>query len=757
MPRPVRIVVDRQTPFKLTSQNILVIIFIVVLLFILFKKEDEDSRPPTYSNESTIQQRSSKSRSHKGQSQSVDNTSGNNQDKVSKKKKDTEQEQKQEKLRASRLRKLNPNKRTKPITRWGRTSNSAGSKKSVAFVDEAEGKPLRLTHRDDMMEGGGSGNIPFNMSYRRPKSEHPRHNPVSDWDAKSMFKDYKIPKDVLQRVSQLEEAAKMDIFDGPLHPIYFDKKGKQVDKGSSSVNAMIDPSQDGWDEVWGVLPQIGLEAAAIVGGWIQQEHVKEMKDWIKSRGKHSRDSQRNFTEFMFRAGNLGSELSPERLAIGWFADTYTTCDHKKRMLIDHTFVDRRKKLGIVSNGLQWLQFMGKLLWRQRIFSSGVTLSGLKLQFAIPITYLSKGSHPRYRYDAEIQVFMWDTKKDKQMSKEEERDFKAWVYNLGQGFTAMGSSVKGILEELRRHGEDIVNPSDICVRRNIVFRPGFSPSKVKNTAKMNNRAISRVKIEHEKPKIIQLPENVVNELGAIIQRLNRIHNVMAWTKVKEATLLNLRQYEWDKKTLNSTNGELGIRQMFAALWYMGPGVDNDGTHEVPRAHTIEKLEFGSFLPLMTHNKGKSSKFFPLDLFKALNTIVIPYLKKQTAETILDPQYGLQQQLLSRSISIEETGKQVQGYLKIHVQCKDTSACAAFRSEILKKIWSEGEKLIYGSKEAHDPAKMKRVRAKARDVVNCWVQRILIVDLSKKKKKDQNNHEVEPILAKPITNWPREFRD
>ncbi|KAK1922985.1 hypothetical protein DB88DRAFT_473632 [Papiliotrema laurentii] len=558
----------------------------------------------------------------------------------------------------------------------------------------------------------------------------------------------------------------MNIFDGPLQPICWDKRGNRVNADSPSVHTVLDPAQDGWDALWGPLPQIGLEAATTVMAWTRQEDVDLIKMWMMRRRQlvPHRDGKRKFSKFEENTATKGGlKLTPQRLLIGWFADTYTSNSNSAKMVVDHTFVNLQNELGIVSSILQWLQYIGRLLWHQRIFSTGVTLAGLRLRFALPVRYLSGNARTglsRYRFDAEFQVFMWDTQKGKDMTQEMVSLVNEWREDLLTGIEAMKHCAVQIQQEFWKLGADVLDLSQVAVKRRISFRPGFSPLKVDDSKHVGKFMSSWFNShnKHPSPKVLHLPEMYWQATGDFLA-LDALGSFMELYKVNEAILLNQRQFQWDQKSLNAINSELGLWQLSAALYLMSKSLHvNRHGGTTPNAHTIQKLDFGNLVLLIKTHDGQSSKFFPLSDFKALQTIVLPYIKKQTAEIILNPMYGLQQQVLSRPIFLE-TGKQVQGYLTIQVKCDKASTCTAFRQEMLKKIWSEGENLIITSNSLQDPAMMRTARATARQAVNAWAARIMVVDQSKARPDValKDDRSAQPIQNHPFTNWPPAFCD
>jgi hypothetical protein len=402
------------------------------------------------------------------------------------------------------------------------------------------------------MEGAGHNDVEWDPTAPRSttglyppepttkSAEQRKTVPQLDWSAQIVFKDHQIPPEVFQRILQIEEAAKMNIFDGPLQPICWDKRGNRVNADSPSVHTVLDPAQDGWDALWGPLPQIGLEAATTVMAWTRQEDVDLIKMWMMRRRQlvPHRDGKRKFSKFEENTATQGGlKLTPQRLLIGWFADTYTSNSNSAKMVVDHTFVDLQKELGIVSSILQWLQYIGRLLWHQRIFSTGVTLAGLRLRFALPVKYLSGNARTglsRYRFDAEFQVFMWDTQKGKDMTQEMVSLVDKWREDLLTGIEAMRHCAVQIQQEFWKLGADVLDLSQVAVKRRISFRPGFSPLKVDDSEHVGKFMSSWFNShnKHPSPKVLHLPEMYWQATGDFLA-LDALGSFMELYKVNEA--------------------------------------------------------------------------------------------------------------------------------------------------------------------------------------------------------------------------------
>ena len=652
------------------------------------------------------------------------------------------------------------------------------------------------THRDDLMRGGGhqeqeswkdwkaDPETEWNPAPPDPPEHNKRYRIKQDIDqsrASILFAGYTLAPDMVQRISQLEKVARQDGRGVNLVPIRWDRNGQTLPPNAADdlVSHTDDPMADNWDDVWGSLPILGMRAAEQVARVISTADINELAELMVARQDASvTDSKRDWHAFVQRAApNDGGKLDQARLTMGWFADTYRSVSHPARMCISHQFVNMMEKIPLVANGLQWLEAIAWHLRRQRMLGPlGVDIHGLALRLAVPCTVL-KDPPPgtnRYRYDLELHVFMWGGPKDGG-----EDGMRDWLSRLRASAGCLRSTRTDLAQILYELKEPDTAIDSACKRRRLIFRPGYTAYGVNNSnfdAVDRNKAL-RGAIARE-PEVVTYPDDYWSQLKYDVD--DSMRKLLVGFYPHEAGIFNSRQYQWNTSTLTAENNKLHDQHLLVILRALGPAMDPDSDSEagavITLNHTVEFLDFGSFIPLIKAREGH--RFFPLKAMYALSGIVIPFLPSSrtdrsragapgaTAHVLLDPSYGIREQLGGRKIS-NGGGEFTEGHLTVFVTVHSRLDGDRLRRDITQYLQDAARQIIADAAPSGSERNIvNAARRGAREEIGKWIDKhlsnVCIVDESttSESQKLQGNLRYldwEQLHILGPDRWPTEFQD
>lgn len=689
----------------------------------------------------------------------------------------------------SRLRRIDLTTKPGIVLKGGKSKR----RKSVDFRDEKEpGTPLQMTHPDDMMSGGGTGPVPYEMGTRprqlAPEPAVPRviDQHLMESSAKALFDNMNLSREQYQRLQQLEYMAVINHkTPGPKGRIGWKANGKPADERKpEEAKYWDDPNREEWDAVWGCLPTIGVQAALMVEGFMQPGDIEKLTAMMNKRmqGGVKRDKGKSIDAFWARTAQVTDPTTwtARRLCIGWFADTYRCVDRGERMTISHESVNMREGLALVSNGLQWLEAMGTHLFRKRVFSSsGVDLHGLVVRVAIPPTLLPKArptDRDTFSYELETHIFMWGG------PVPEGKDlFRHWARRVGEASAAMLTFGIEIADTLHALGF-VDHIATLCDRRRVIFRPGFTAHGVNASKTLGDTSrdpASRAPILRN-PKIVIYPDNrfsLLDQAGFTPSIDNAMRQIMLKCYPQVAAITNSRQHQWNDVTVTEANSQFDELQLLAILRVIGPSLerkkDNSG---IRSAHTIEQLDFGGFVPLVKvdgEQAGTDIRFYPLSDFEAVSQIVLPYVspeerKRQqrthgeTASILLDPSYCIQERLEKEVHGTKPqplTGEPLPFTLEkllVQVTCSGTEQVAEFRRQLVEQIWSTARRWVKKKLDASGGQNADAIKAQARKDFGEWFDKYLksvyAVDASKTSEAETMGA---AIVGQPLKFLPSEL--
>jgi hypothetical protein len=656
-----------------------------------------------------------------------------------------------------------------------------------------------LTHRDDMMRGGGHGGEvdwkewkanaiasgQWNPDPSKPAEHHKRYRIKQDIEqsrAKVLFAGHTLAPGMFRRICELERVARQDARGVTLPPSKWDKNGQLLpsDAASSLVEHTDDPMADNWDDVWGSLPVLGMRAAEQVARIISHEDINELARLMAVRQKASvTDSKRDWSAFVQRAApDDGGKLDQARLTMGWFADTYRSVSHPARMCISHQFVNMMETIPRVANGLQWLEAMAWHLRRQRMFGPlGVDIHGLALRLAAPCTMVTerRAGANRYRYDLELHVFMWGGPKEGG-----EDGMRDWIYRLHASADCLRSARTDLVQVLYEFNEPDTAINSVFKRRRVIFRPGFTTFGVNNsTFDSVDRGKALRGVITRAPEVITYPDDFWSKLKYDVD--DPMRRVLVGFYPHEVGIFNSRQYQWNTSTLTADNNRLNDRHLLAILRGLGPAMNPDADNEAGGAidshHTVEFLDFGSFVPLVRTREGV--RFFPLDSMCALAGMVIPYLPAggtkdpsrpdpagATARILLDESYGIRTQL-SRRKSSASAGRVTQDNLTVFVTVRSKFDRDKFRWDVTEYLQNAARRIIAdAAPSGSDRAVTNAARREARKEMQGWIDKyissVCIVDESGTSESNKLQGNLRHLNWEKLNiigpdRWPTEFQD
>lgn len=660
-------------------------------------------------------------------------------------------------------------------------------RKSVDWRDEQRpGTPLQETHPDNMMSGGGTTPTHYEMGTRprllppNPAVEPEIDRRLRESSAQLMFGDMNLPRDDFQRLNQLEYIAMIHHKrDGPKGPIPWKANGKPANRRHlEEIARWDDPDKEEWDEVWGCLPTIGVEAATLIARYIREEDINTLGGMMATReasgGKKNKD--RSFSAFVARtAPDAKGKLTPIRLCIGWFADTYRCVHFYERMKIDHSVVDMRQGLALVSNGLQWLEAMATHMWRRRIFTStGVDLHGLVVRMAVPPRLLPKRKREdadTFEYELETNIFMWGG------PVPEGKDLiRHWARRVSTAARSMETCRIELANTLHALGytEHIVT---LCKRRRLIFRPGFTVHGVNVSQALSDgvdRNQAHQMIIRRDPQIVVFPDQRWSHLPVDVD--SKMRTIILMSYPQTASICNSRQHQWNSTSLTDENNRFNDIQLLMILRSIGPALDrekNGGT--VRTGHTIEQLDFGSFVPLVKvegQQPGSDVRFYPLDDFQAVSQIVLPYVSQaererqgqthgETAGILLDPSYGIQSRL-EGPVEMDKlstlAGEPVRitlPQLQVQITCSSSGRVAELKRQILEQIWSLARRWIQEKLVTTGGQNAQGIKTEARREFGSWLGRF--VKRSVYAVNADKTDEAEKMGAKNIVGRELDFTE
>ena len=594
--------------------------------------------------------------------------------------------------------------------------------------------------------------------------------------AEKLFQGKKLPEDKVLRLIQIESFARVDTGEGPL---ISGERPSREDKPSPPD----DPNREDWDEVWGSLPTLGVEAARLIANFFDREIVSTVgKLMLERTAKCTQDDKgtdfyRSWELFVKRAA-IGEESTAVRLFIGWFADSYRCVGSQFRMIVKNDRVDMTGQLGVLADCLQYLETIGWWFWRQKLFGdNGVDLFGNCLRLNVPTSRSQKESQGPYEYkfELELTIFMWGGPV---------ADGKA-LDDWGQRLFDAQLSLLAAMADLAScfYGWKTDTGSDsLYARRRVVFRPGFTTLGVNTFLQQSprpkiDRQLARIETAERKGKVVVFPTDcwegsglsfdILESFGVIENRsLDRIFQSII-TKIlpSEAYFFNIRQHLWVKESLKTENSTMSDQQIQFALRIITLSVHPDDGRKTPEVHTITRLDLASFVPLVKTNSGHT--FFPLAHFPALNEIIIPFLPIESgpgasAHIVLKSSYGIQHSLTPR----ESNDAFRHSQLRLTVVAPDAGSIKIFVQDILGVIHEQAAERVAGSVKL-PPVSRDQINAVRREARLFWKTRLadtlrnlFVVNESNNKEASIYNPNMTHEQLVTLTDdqkWPPELLD
>ena len=639
------------------------------------------------------------------------------------------------------------------------TPSIPGSGKSTRFEEDAD---LAQTRSDGMMDGDRSSSTYWTLKRAAQKWEGAsrvlRAN-VTENTAKVLLNDRGLRKDMELRLIHIESVAKVDRRKGPLNRVKWLREGKP---------SWDDPNLEHWDEGWGSLPTLGVEAALLIASIFSPEKVSTVGKLMIERTnkspseKEGVDRTRYWKDFVKRAA-IGEELSPERLCIGWFADSYRCVGSSSRMIVTNEPVDMTQQLGNEAYYLQYLETIGWWFWLQKVFGGiGIDLFGNCLRLNVPTSRFQKGPQGpyEYKYECELTMFMFEGP---------EADGKAltdWFRRLLDASRSLRSAVTDLNDYLHRKKTDTWGFESLCTRRRVIFRPGFTTLGVSQSLQSSpsgvNRKLARVEKAERKGEVVIFPADHWKLCGST-STIDRIfQQIITIIFPSEASFFNIRQHLWVTKSLTPDNSTMSNQQIIFALRAISNCLEIEDKSDIPGLNTITRLDFASFVPLVKLPSGHI--FFPLTCFPALKEIIIPFRP-------IDSSPGASAHIvLMRSYGIRDPLSRVNGdaagpKLRLTVVAPNAESIKTFVKDILKVTHDRAaadvkEKLQPGQASTNRINEVRRnARLTGEAVLKFTLPSVFVVDGSQTPQAsiyDAESVSLEELIPHPL-KWPEELLD
>ncbi|WVW87007.1 hypothetical protein I302_109063 [Kwoniella bestiolae CBS 10118] len=437
-------------------------------------------------------------------------------------------------------------------------------------------------------------------------------------------KNMQLPDDILEMMRQVEQISQAKPADAQLWQLAL---------------------QDSWDNDYGNLPKVPMTVAKELSKFVTKKEIDTIEAKMKERVKLETkpDSKRKFEDFVNGLGvKRDTPEWPYKFTLGWYMDTYRAKDYKRRMIIDNKNVNMTgdPECARVSFILGWLEYIGELNKAQRLFI-GWDLYGLTLR-----AQAMKENNAHYRLD--LTIFL----------PCESEDPTEWAMRFQESCLSFRHFHSEMLKNFNNTSNDFMD-DNAFKRRRLIFRPGWTVKGVdinKSSDPTPDQSIAQRTLIRRDPKVINIPSQGDVDASPRLRRLQSFATIDPCKKALsqlapgEVAVQELRQFYWDQNSLTKQNNSLTPETFWLAYQIAGDRLQYEMDPDeflLPRTtyDFIRSFDLGSYVPFQLVLGER--KFLPIQGFPALELVIISYIPLgqdgSTVELILDPRFGLTQQL------------------------------------------------------------------------------------------------------------------
>ncbi|WWC65750.1 uncharacterized protein I303_108372 [Kwoniella dejecticola CBS 10117] len=555
----------------------------------------------------------------------------------------------------------------------------------VKWTDEEKGLKSPVTRHarkwadymgtTDDTEEGIFQNKPPKSEEKAPKGViHPNR-----WQANNLTgKIGDVPDEILEMMKQIETIS----------------KAKQSDNEKLWRVAL----QDAWDEHLGSIPKIVTTISKELARYISKKDldiiVKKMKQRQSTkRPPDSKRDVRKWTSAIDKLGvhpaKIGEEAYRYKFLLGWYLDTFRSKHYAKRMAIDDTTIPMTgdPKSSKASCVLGWLEYIAELNKAQRLFV-GWDLSGLTIRAQA----MKDKETNNLRLD--LTIFL----------PCELEDPIHWTDRFTESCEAFRHFHVELIKALDGTPNDVIQGESFS-RRRIIFRPGWTIKGVnaKNISDGPDQSIAQRTLLKRDPMVLEIfsEDQVSNSsrLKKLLGKLDHKETKKAISRVRpeELAFQRLRQYQWDKSTLTSSNNSLSPEAFWVAYMLLGDRLQNKveaGDHHLPRStyDFVRSIDLGSYIPF---HETRPRTFLKIDKYPALELLVLAYVPLgqvgSTAELIFHEPYGLTHELSTTREPTQHLTKAAT-QLKLFVAIPNMQLLERFQNDLNQVFADKGRKLL-----------------------------------------------------------------